>query len=608
MSDENHDPIGDAVPLPVPRPHSAELAAGRGPLAGLIKSSLLTPVFQPIASLEDGTLYGHEALIRGPSTSPLHMPDALFFAARNEGLFFELETEAMLLAIEHWRRLRQPGRIFVNVGADALLGVLERVGLNTLRNAFHQAELKARRVVLEITEHERVSDMEALAVAVDALRALGVQFALDDFGDGHSSLRLWSQIKPDIVKIDKYFTRDIARRAENLQTLRALMQIAEVFGSRLVAEGIETEDDLRVLRDLGINYGQGYLLGRPAARPEKTAAVALEAMKDRRLSVFPEMKRTAATTRMRPLNVISAPALPVEATNNQLLALFMEHPEQHAVALLEGSRPVALVNRHQYMTAVARPFFREIFGRENCALLANQTPRIIAAEPEIDDLLEILTSSDQRYLTEGFIVSQDGQYLGLGTGEQLVRSVTEMRIEAARHANPLTFLPGNIPISQHIDRLLARGGEFVACYLDLNHFKPFNDQYGYWRGDEMIRLLARTCVMHADPRNDFVGHVGGDDFILLMQSADWEGRCQEIIGHFDRDAVQLFDEAARLEGGIHAEDRHGVMRFFPMTTLAVGAVPVGPGQFKSADEVANEAAHAKHQAKLAARSLTILTR
>jgi GGDEF domain-containing protein len=260
------------------------------------------------------------------------------------------------------------------------------------------------------------------------------------------------------------------------------------------------------------------------------------------------------------------------------------------------------------MTAAARPFFKEIFGRENCLNLANLTPRIINETPDIDELLDILTSADQRYLSEGFIVTAEGRYVGLGTGEQLVRSVTEMRIEAARHANPLTFLPGNIPISQHIERLLARRGEFIACYLDLNHFKPFNDQYGYWRGDEMIRLLARTCVSLADPGNDFVGHVGGDDFILLMQSTDWEDRCRQIIRQFDGDALQLFDESARHEGGIHCEDRQGVMRFFPCTTLAIGAVMVSPGMFKSAEEVANEAAHAKHTAKLGRKGLAILGR
>jgi GGDEF domain-containing protein len=141
----------------------------------------------------------------------------------------------------------------------------------------------------------------------------------------------------------------------------------------------------------------------------------------------------------------------------------------------------------------------------------------------------LLASPEQRYLTQAFIVTEGARYLGLRTGEQLVRVVTKVRIEAARPANPLTFLPGDIPISEHISRLLDSGGDFVACYAYLNDFKPFNNQYGYLRGDEMIRLAARTLVAHCNPRRDFVGHVRGDDFVLLLQYADWLERCERIV-------------------------------------------------------------------------------
>jgi diguanylate cyclase (GGDEF)-like protein len=179
----------------------------------------------------------------------------------------------------------------------------------------------------------------------------------------------------------------------------------------------------------------------------------------------------------------------------------------------------------------------------------------------------------------------------------LVRSVTETRIEAARHANPLTFLPGNIPISQHIERLLKKEAHFVACYADLNHFKPFNDYYGYWRGDEMIRLMARVALDHCDTQRDFLGHVGGDDFILLFQSHDWRARCERLVSAFNLSALELFDEDARAAGGIQAEDRHGVPRFFACTTVSIGAVAISPGIYSRAEQVANQAALAKHGAK-----------
>jgi EAL domain-containing protein (putative c-di-GMP-specific phosphodiesterase class I)/GGDEF domain-containing protein len=591
---EMSDPIcllmGEALP---------DVVGGSGPLAGLIRGNALHAVFQPIADLKDGAIHGHEALIRGPHDTPLHSADALLQAAQAEDLLHELEFFCLNTALKQWGQLRQPGRLFLNISANALVRLVQLGGCACFSKCVRDLGVSPRMVVLEITEHERVSDMQALLEVVKELRHAGLTLALDDFGDGRSSLRLWSQIKPDIVKIDKYFSRSISGNADNLKTLQALMQIAEIFGTALVAEGIENEDDLRVLRDLGIAYGQGYFLGRPAnVVLPAIRSDAVDVLLDSRVAVLPEQRHVSRQGQLRHLSLIHAPCVSPTTSNDEVAAILLARPELHAIAVVDDSRPVAIINRQQFMDHYATLYFREVFGKKSCLQYANPAPRLIERNHDIDELVGILTSQDQRYLSDGFIVTENGRYMGLGTGDQLVRSVTELRLEAARHANPLTFLPGNIPISLHIRRLLDSGAEFVACYLDMNNFKPFNDLYGYWRGDEMIRLLARLAVAHCDPQRDFVGHVGGDDFLILFQSEDWRQRCEQIVGEFGFKARDLFDEAARLCGGIHAEDRHGVMRFFPCTTLSVGAVPVATRALRDEEEVATLAALAKHEAKM----------
>ena len=239
---------------------------------------------------------------------------------------------------------------------------------------------------------------------------------------------------------------------------------------------------------------------------------------------------------------------------------------------------------------------------------ASRAPLLLDVHTRVDDLTAVLTSSDQRYLAEGFVLTEGGRYRGLGTGQQLVRTVTEARIEAARHANSLTFLPGNIPITVHIERLLASGQSFFACYGDLNHFKSFNDQYGYRRGDETIMLAARVISAHCDPQRDFVGHVGGDDFIMLFQSADWEQRSRRVVESFNRLARDLFDADALAAGGIESEDRHGVMRFHSLTTICIGAVRAEPGHFERLEDVASTAAAAKRHAKQRGLAVHVLER
>ena len=564
----------------------------------LIDQRVLDVHFQPIVALDGATVYGHEALVRTPVGCHWTNPDALFAAARAEEISIELEIECVRIALERWSARSVSGKLFINLSASALLAAIGTRGLQQTLQLIRSLGVATASIVIELTEHEHVRDVEMLKTATAVLRRYGICVALDDFGDGRSSLRLWSELKPEIVKIDKYFTRDLATSGDKLQTMRALLQIADTFGSSLVAEGVETADELRVVRDLGIRFGQGYYLGRPAALPVETPLRdAHEVLLAREIAVFPERQRVGHGTVTAERMLLQAPTLPVDGTHGEALALFERHPELRAVAIVDGDRPVALVNRHDFVLSFAKPYFRELYERRPALMHANRTPLQLDIHTKLDDLTAVLTSSDQRYLTEGFVLTEAGRYRGLGTGEQLVRAVTETRIEAARHANSLTFLPGNIPTTVHIERLLASGKPFHACYGDLNHFKPFNDQYGYWRGDEMILLAARILSSHCDPQLDFLGHVGGDDFIVLFQSADWEARCLQIVETFNRRAHSLFDDDALEAGGIQAEDRHGVMRFHPLTTLCIGAVEASPQRYPRPEDVASAAAVAKRHAK-----------
>jgi diguanylate cyclase (GGDEF)-like protein len=573
-------------------------SGGQGPLGQVLEDKSLSALYQPIVNLDKSVVHAHEALIRGPRETPMYSPDALFQAADQEHLRFELEYAALSAILKNWGSHHAPGRLFVNISATALMRMFNAWGTEHLAQLVSRRGVLPRELVLEITEHERVADMDALAAAVTSIRTTGVSLALDDFGDGRSSLRLWSQIKPEIVKIDRYFIHQLSVMGDKLKTVQALQQIASTFGSALVAEGIETIEDLRVLRDLGIQYGQGYFLGYPDPAPNhQVSEGVLQTLQERKVAVFPEFNRVVASSLIRNLSITVAPVVTPSEANNAVARIFQDNPALHALAVLEGDKPVGIINRASFMNAYSRQYYREVWGRKDCAMNTNFAPRVIERDHNIDELVGILTSQDQRYLADGFIVTENGRYIGMGTGEQLVRSVTETRIEAARHANPLTFLPGNIPISQHIERLLKKQARFIACYADLNNFKPYNDYYGYWRGDEMIRLVARLAMELCDKQSDFLGHVGGDDFILLFQSQNWQERCERLVTEFNARAIEMFDEAARAAGGIHAEDRHGVMRFHPCTTLSIGAVEIACNKYSRAEEVANLAALAKHDAK-----------
>ncbi|CAB3661730.1 EAL domain-containing protein [Paraburkholderia rhynchosiae] len=573
----------------------------------LIARRDLSAVFQPIVDFEDGAILGYEGLIRGPAGTSLEAPFALFSQALAEGCTIELEQAAARACIDAFARLGYDGKLFLNFSAGALRRLAEAPD-DTLALLRHRG-VEPQRIVIELTEQSTIPDVGSFLPVIAALRAAGAQFALDDYGTANASMNLWVRLQPDVVKIDRFFIHDIACDPLKFEAVRAMQHFASASGARLVAEGIENEADLIVVRDMGIGCGQGFFFGRPHAQPaRKVTDDARDALRAGHIAVFPEATRTLggaspsggmASEKM----LVHAPALPRQATNNDVLELFNRLPDLHAVAVVEHNEPVALINRRSFMDRYALPYHRELFGKRPCLLFANASPVVIEKSMTVEQMAKLLASDDQRYLADGFVITENGKYAGLGTGENLVRAVTEVRIEAARYANPLTFLPGNIPISSHIARLVGNHAGFYACYVDLNHFKPFNDQYGYWQGDEVLKFAAAVLADVCDPMRDFLGHVGGDDFLILFQSDDWRERVLRAIHVFNEGAQRFYAPADRLAGGIHGEDRRGNPTFFGFVTMAIGCVRVEPepadgASLYNSEEIATVAALAKRRAKL----------
>lgn len=167
-----------------------------------------------------------------------------------------------------------------------------------------------------------------------------------------------------------------------------------------------------------------------------------------------------------------------------------------------------------------------------------------------------------------------------------------------RHANPLTGLPGNVPIYEHLDEAIQRKDRVTVAYFDLDNFKPFNDVYGYARGDAVIRLVASALEEHLGPDGDFLGHVGGgDDFIVVFHSHDWQMRCEQILTTFSQRVGEHYRSEDREQGGIFALSREGEERFFPLVTLSIGAISPDMERVVSHGDIADMATRAKHNAK-----------
>jgi diguanylate cyclase (GGDEF)-like protein len=174
------------------------------------------------------------------------------------------------------------------------------------------------------------------------------------------------------------------------------------------------------------------------------------------------------------------------------------------------------------------------------------------------------------------------------------------RAETQRTRNPLSGLPGNESIVTRLGALLARGTSFALLYVDLDSFKPFNDHYGFVRGDEAIRALASLLQQVRDELDDaeaFVGHVGGDDFVLLVRPDLAELAARRICDRFDRLVPRLYDEDDRAAGSIEVPDRRGVAQRYGLLSLSIGVASTGVREFAHHGAMVATATEMKRYAK-----------
>src|SRR5258708_30216757 len=202
--------------------------------AALIAEERLYPLFQPILDVAKSTIVAHEGLIRGPNGSALHLPSALFPAAIAAGLTNELEFAAARVIFTANAQYRSAGLLFVNFSARSITHLGSDRGRREVHDTLLRCQIPGRSLVIAITDNERVEDHQVLTHAIQFLRSLGVSIALDDFGDGKSSLRLWAELQPEFLKIDRYFCHGIHADGKKVQTVKAMLQLAENFGSRVI--------------------------------------------------------------------------------------------------------------------------------------------------------------------------------------------------------------------------------------------------------------------------------------------------------------------------------------------------------------------------------------
>jgi len=573
-----------------PRPASEHVELTR-----ILAARDISTRFQPLLGAADGRLFAHEALLRGPAGSPLHEPLPLLAAATAAGHAVDLDLMALERAIGTFAARGAPGKLFLNILPQTLLECEQLP--QRLQRLLQGTGLDAQRLVIEITEQGQHVDVAPLCVQGRKLRKLGCEIAIDDFGTGTSGLKIWSELRPDYVKIDRYFIAGLESDPVAVELLRAMLDMAHVLGSRVVAEGIETEQQLELLRGTGVDYLQGYFIAMPLEQAtDQTGNYGV-----RPLSVREDVEVSCIGDLCFGRDPVSPDMRIAEA-----VTVFREHPDWETLPIVADGRPLGVLRRDALLLLLSRPLFPEIYNPKPVSRVMDANALVVDERSRLSQASRLITGNRQARINEEFIIARDGRYLGLARSVELLHHITEERLRDAQQSNPLTLLPGNRQIDAELFRLMALQVPFVVCHADIDHFKPFNDHYGYSQGDQVLLHLAGLCRSAAAPGMDFVGHPGGDDFILLMRSADWRRRMTRIIDSFAVSGTRFYSPEHVAASGFDGRDRDGAQRRFPLMTLSMGVAMVDPEHTTSTAELLRTVSGAKQLAKARAGNAMIV--
>jgi len=214
----------------------------------------------------------------------------------------------------------------------------------------------------------------------------------------------------------------------------------------------------------------------------------------------------------------------------------------------------------------------------------------------IDMVIKLAMARGKDTLYDHVTITKNSMYYGMVTIKDLIEKTIEIEVDNARHSNPLTGLPGNVIIEQNLEKCIFSKEEYCVLYFDIDNFKPYNDVYGFENGDKIIKLLAKAISSNIS-RNDFFGHLGGDDFIAVVGDWNADEVCEKIIRDFDSLALECYEEKDLKNEYITAQNRHGIVEKFPLLSVSIAGLTNKRREFASIYALAKESSKLKKKCK-----------
>ncbi|HEX2944435.1 MAG TPA: GGDEF domain-containing protein [Clostridia bacterium] len=568
----------------------------------ILKNESIRTVFQPIISLKSGELLGYEALSRGPDNSVFKNPEKLFDFARAYGRLWDLELLCRIKALENYSKYSSPSLIFLNVDPHIIDDEKFRKGFT--KDFLREFKINPENVVFEITEKNSVIDITNFKKVINNYKDQGYKIAIDDAGSGYSGLKLIADIHPHYIKLDMNLIRDIDKDGLKYTLIKTLYDFCVITDIKLIAEGIETENELNSLIEIGIDYGQGYLIRKPSEDLPQIGEELigyLKARNTRKKEMYlskPDSVYVGNICRMTPV-------VGTKSTGADVLELFNSNPSLHGIPVVENDKLCGLIMKEKFFAKLGTQYGFALYINRPVGILMDNRPLTVDYETTIDNVSKMAMVRLDENLYDYMIVTRESRYIGIVTVKDLLEKMTELEVNYARHLNPLSGLPGNILIERRLNEAISSGSPFTILYIDINNFKAYNDTYGFEKGDMVLQSFAellKECTDSEYLNNSFVGHIGGDDFIVILESYDTEAFCRRFIEAFEKRIPGFYASEDIKKGHVMTPNRHGELEAFGLIGLSIAGVSNRERIFTDVFELSEFSSKIKRKCKEEKRS------
>ncbi len=565
-------------------------------IARIVDNKQIKTVFQPIISLRDGSILGHEALSRVTGETFIKNPEELFSFADQCNRLWDLELLCRTMSLEaafHKNDFIPNAKLFVNVNPNVMHDIKFKQGFT--KEYLSQYGITPENIIFEITERNAVNDMSSFKSTVSHYKEQTYKIAIDDAGAGYSGLNLISDIKPHYIKLDMNLIRNI--NADNIKfaLVKSMIELSHMANIHLIAEGIETAEEMSTLINLGVQYGQGYFIQRPHEEMMPIQSDVISLLRDvnrKKNHTFGNQVNNIYIENLTTDSYTISPFTSVE----QVFNIFKSNPSILGLCIVKNNIVMGVISKARFTLQLSGRYGFSLYQNKKITTLMETDFLEVDCETPISAVSHIAMSRPADKLYDFIIVTKNGEYLGTVTIKDLLQKTTEIEVVNAKHQNPLSGLPGNVIIDQKINKCISSGEKYSILYLDIDNFKPYNDVYGFENGDNIIRLLASTISKNMSG-NQFIGHIGGDDFVIIMDNYDIESVCISIIEDFERDVLNYYNENDIRNGFIVTQNRHGVTEKFPLISLSIVGITNKHTQFNDQYQISEQLAGLKKQCK-----------